>query len=215
MKKKIYVCPFCGRALNFSIDENYTFFCVECGSHFHEYEATTEEQKRMEGIVDYTELTEAAMKVKEITDKAIQESHKQIEIKGKDIVGQVVEYVYETIKPVLVADMHKISRFRDSTAIYSSHFQLSFGNYGVNGKAYQAQLYGHNGTLRVYFNHDGYIIEEAGSETMLRWLVEEWAKLKDSMKRMIPYAINRCNEENEKALEKQKEMSNIINSFRL
>lgn len=216
MKRKIYLCPKCGKALNFSDNPEYTFQCLDCDEDFYSFEAKEMEQPRMEGVKNYTQLAEASMQIKAIAEKAIQESHKQIEIKGKDIVEQICEYIYETIKPVLDTGINECSRFRDSAAIYTSHFKLTFASYGVKGKNYQVQLWGHNGTLRVYFNiNDGYYIEETGSETMLRWLVEEWAKLKDSMHRMIPYAISRCNEENQKKLEQQKEMSEVIDSFRL
>lgn len=214
MKKKIYVCPNCGRALNFSIDENYTFFCVECGSHFHEYEATMEEQTRMEGVKDYTELAQAYMEINAITDKAIKESEKQIEIKGKDIVEQISEYISETIKPIISSGMHNDSRFRDCARIYTGHLRINFGSYVV-GDGCQAQLWGHNGTLCVYFSSDGkYFIEDRGNRALC-WLVKEWPELKDSMNRMIAYGINECNMANLKKLEKQKEKEEIINSFRL
>ena len=214
MKKKIYVCPNCGRALNFSIDENYTFFCVECGSHFHDYEVEAEEQARIEGIKDYPELAEAAMEIDAITDKAIHASNKQIEIKGKDIVEQIVEYIAATIQPILSTGMYKNAIFRDHAAIYSNHLRLDFGYYCV-GNGCQAQLFGYNGALRVFFSANGKrVVEEDGSR-IIRTIVEEWPRLKDSMNRMIPYAIEECNKANQKKLEKQREREQIINSFRL
>jgi hypothetical protein len=50
---------------------------------------------------------------------------------------------------------------------------------------------------------------------MLPWLVKEWAELKDSMKRMIAYGIKECDAANKKRVEKQEELSKVINSFRL
>lgn len=215
MKKKIYVCPNCGRALNFSEDAEYTFYCVDCGDYFHDYEVETEEQTRIEGVKDYTGLVKAAMEIDAITDKAIQASNKQIEIKGKDIVGQIVEYIAATIQPILSSGIYKSFRFRDCAKIYSGHLQINFGDYGGNASGYQAQLFGYNGALRVYFNANGKCLVEEDGSRVICTIVEEWSKLKDSMNRMIPYAINECNKANQKKIEKQKEREQIINSFRL
>jgi hypothetical protein len=174
------------------------------------------EQPRLEGIVDYTELAEASMQIQAITVKAIKESQKQIEIKGVSIVEQIVEYINETIKPIIETGIWESSQFTSHAKIYTSHFQINFGNYIANGKSRQAQLFGCNGRMRVYFSQDeNPYIENATGEVMIRLLAEEWARLKDSMHRMIPYAIEECNKANAKALEKQKEMSDVINNFRL
>jgi hypothetical protein len=215
MKKKIYVCPNCGRALNFSEDAEYTFYCGDCGDYFHDYEAKTEEQARIEGIKDYTELAEVAMEIDTITDKAIQASNKRIEIKGKDIVEQIIEYIAATINPILSSGIYKNSKFRDCARIYSSNLQISFGDYGGTASGYQAQLFGYNGALRVYFNANGKCLVEEDGSRIIRTIVEEWPRLKDSMNRMIPYAIDECNKANQKKIEKQQEREQIINSFRL
>lgn len=215
MKRKIYVCPKCGRALNFSDNPEYTFECSDCDEDFYAFEAKEIEQPRMEGIVDYTELAKASMEVQVITDKAIQESQKQIEIKGKDIVEQVVEYISETIHPILSSGLYSNKVFKDHARIYTSHFRIDFNEYSYYGKSYQAQLFGDNASLRVYFNkNNGYVID-ANKAHMLPWLVDEWPKLKDSMKRMIAYGIKECDEANKKRLAEQEELSKFISSFRL
>lgn len=215
MKKKIYVCPKCGRGLNFSDNPEYTFQCFECDEDFYMFEAKEVEQPRMEGIVDYTDLAKVSMEVKEITDKAIQDSKKQIEIKGKDIVEQICEYINETIKPILDTGIYKDATFKDCARIYSSHFELKFGSYFPDIGECQAQLFGCNGGLRVYFNskHEYYI--DNVNNNILRCIVEEWPRLKDSMHRMIKYGITESNKANQKKLEKQKEIAEVIESFRL
>lgn len=213
MKKKIYVCPKCGCALNFSDNNEYTFKCIQCDEEFHSFEAKEVEQPRMEGVKDYTELVEAAMKIKAITDKAIQESTKQIEIKSKDIVEQISEYIYETIKPVLDSGIYNEYKFRDCARIYSSNFRLDFGKYLTENGECQAQLFGINGNVRVYFKRDdGYYVENAGWVT---YLVKEWQTLKDSMHRMIAYAIEENNKENQKQIKMQEEKHMILNNFKL
>lgn len=214
MKKKIYVCPNCGRALNFSEDRDYTFYCGDCGDYFHEYEAKTEEQARMEGVKDYTELAKASMEIKAITEKAITDSNRQITIKGKSIVEQISEYISETVKPILDTGIYNDRKFVDCARIYTRHFNIRFGDYCV-ASGCQVQLWGENGALCVYFRKDGkYFIEDRGDKA-LPWLVEEWSKLKDSMNRMIPYALNECNKENQRKLAQQEELSKVIDSFRL
>jgi hypothetical protein len=215
MKKKIYVCPRCGRGLNFSDNPEYTFQCFECDEDFYTFEAKEIEQPRMEGIVDYTDLAKASMEAKAITDKAIQESQRQIEIKGKDIVEQICEYINETIKPILDTGIYKDATFKDCARIYSNNFQLRFGNYLTDIGECQAQLFGYNGGLRAYFNarHEYYI--DNVNSNILRSIVEEWSRLKDSMHRMIKYGIVESNKANQKKLEKQKELSEVIDNFRL
>lgn len=215
MKKKIYVCPKCGCALNFSDEPEYTFRCVQCDEYFHSFEAKEVEQPRMEGIVDYTDLSKASMEIKAITDRAIQESNKQIEIKGKDIVEQICEYINETIKPILDTGIYNDATFRDCARIYSSNLELRFGAYRAKNGECQLQLYGHNGMLRVYFkdNHEYYI--ENVDNGFIRKIVEEWPKLKDSMHRMIKYGIIECEKKQQKRIEEQEELSKVIDSFRL
>lgn len=214
MKRKIYVCPKCGRALNFSDNPEYTFQCFECNEDFYMFEAKEMEQPRMEGVKDCTELAKVCTEIDAITNKAIKDSEKQIEIKGKDIIEQISEYISETIKPIISSDLHMNSKFRDCARIYTSHLRINFGNYCVAGGC-QAQFWGENGTLCVYFRQDGkFFIEDRGNRALC-WIVKEWAELKDSMNRMIAYGINECNKANLKKLETQKEKENIINSFRL
>jgi hypothetical protein len=140
MKRKIYLCPKCGRALNFSDNPEYTFQCFDCDEDFYEFEAEVKEQARMEGILDYTQLVEASIKVKEITDTAIEESKRYIEVKGTSIAEQIAEYIYETIKPILVTPIHKHYKFRDSAAIYNRKLKLKFTDYQVDGVHFDAAL---------------------------------------------------------------------------
>lgn len=219
MKKKIYVCPDCSRALNFSEDTEYTFYCVDCGVHFHECDVETEEQSRMEGIKDFTELAEVAMKIKEITDKAIQESDKQIKIKANDIVGQVSEYINEVIRPIIDSGIYKEHEFKSHVAIYNGRLRLEFP-YGqtddehiaVFKLASSAHDIARN-CVYFYANHT-YKAYQLG-EICLREIVENWHGFKDSMNRMIPYAIDCFNKENQEKIEKKQEMSDVLNSFRL
>ena len=219
MKRKIYACPKCGRALNFSDNPEYTFQCFDCDEDFYEFEAEVKEQARMEGITDYTQLVEASMKVKEITDTAIEESKRYIEVKGASIAAQIAEYIYETIKPILVTPIHKHYKFRDSAAIYNRKLKLKFTDYQVEGVHFDAALlidrtsYG-DAVPIMYFKTSTYSVESI-SESQLAMLVEHWQGLKESMGRMIPYAIKEYDKANQRSLEKQIEMSEIIDSFRL
>lgn len=219
MKRKIYVCPKCGRALNFSDNPEYTFQCLDCDEDFYELEAVVKEQARMEGITDYTQLVEASIKVKEITDTAIEESKRYIEVKGTSIAKQIAEYIYETIKPILATPIHKHYKFRDSAAIYNRKLKLKFTDYQVEGMHFDAALlidkttYG-DAVPIMYFKASTYSVESI-SESQLISLVEYWQGLKESMGRMIPYALSKCDENNQKSLEKQKEMSELIDNFRL
>jgi hypothetical protein len=219
MKRKIYLCPKCGRALNFSDNPEYTFQCFDCDEDFYEFEAEVKEQARMEGITDYTQLVEASIKVKEITDTAIEESKRYIEVKGTSIAEQIAEYIYETIKPILVTPIHKHYKFRDSAAIYNRKLKLKFTDYQVEGVHFDAALlidrtsYG-DAVPIIYFKGSTYSVESI-NESQLIMLAEHWQGLKESMNRMIPYALRQCDESNQRSLEKQKEMSEVIDSFRL
>lgn len=215
MKKKIYVCPKCGRGLNFSDNPEYTFQCFECDEDFYSFEAKEIEQPRMEGIVDYMDLAKASMEIKEITDKAIEESKRQIEIKSKDIIGQICEYISETIKPIINSGIYNDRCFRDHARIYNRVLRLDFNDYGGSARGYQAQLFGDNGCLRIYFNgQNKYIIEQLDNKDIHR-IVNDWPGFKEAMNRMIAYALKECDKENQKRIEKQKELSKVIDSFRL
>ena len=221
MKRKIYVCPKCGRALNFSDNPEYTFQCFECDEDFYSFEAKEEEQPRMEGIVDYTDLVEASVKVKEITDKAIIESTKQIALKGNDILEQIAEYINETLRPIFDSEMYKEDSFTSHAAIYNGKLKLQFEIHEVCLNWYDARLiiqgsdYYESMYECIHFNanHECYI--RIIPHEKLRIIVENWDGFKSSMSRMIPYALKEYDKANARKLEKQKEMSDIINNFRL
>lgn len=69
--------------------------------------------------------------------------------------------------------------------------------------------------MYIYFNANHEYHIESISNEKLRYVVESWSGLKDSINRMIPYAIKEYDKANQKKLEKQKEMSEVIDSFRL
>jgi hypothetical protein len=92
---------------------------------------------------------------------------------------------------------------------------LNFGAYLTQNGECQAQLFGRNGNLRVYFKTGkGYYIDNAVLG-VTPYLVEEWSRLKDSMHRMIAYGIEECNKANKRKLEEQQKMSDIVDNFRL
>ena len=153
MKKKIYVCPKCGRALNFSNNPEYTFACIDCEEDFYMHEVKEIEQPRMEGVVDYTELSKAYAQVKEITDSAIKVNNKFIEVKGKDILEQIAEYINETLRPIFDTGMHRDLRFKESATIYTSGLRLVFSEQYIGDRKYQAYFMC-NGNKYIYFNTD-------------------------------------------------------------
>lgn len=223
MKRKIYLCPKCGKALNFSDNPEYTFQCLDCDEDFYSFEAKEMEQPRMEGIKDYTQLVEASMKVKEITDAAMGESQKYITLKGQDILEQIAEYINETLRPIFDSGMYNADAFTSHAAIYEGKLRLQFYKHEVkHGQWYDARLI-INGNHSLYesmcecisfnANHKYYI--HRLSNAQLRCVVENWSGLKDSMNRMIPYAIKEYDKANLRSLERQKEMSEVIDSFRL
>lgn len=219
MKKKIYACPKCGRGLNFSDNPEYTFQCFECDEDFYSFEAKEIEQPRMEGIKDYTDLAKAAMKVAEITNSTIKANDKLIQIKGESIIEQIAEYINETIRPIIDSGLAYEDKFKNHLAIYNGRLRLFFP-YGKTENEYVAVFKlsscGYQSECDcVYFyaNHE-YKINTVG-ETNLREIVEKWHGFKDSIVRMIPYAIDCFNKENQKKLENKQEMSDLLDSFRL
>lgn len=218
MKKVIYLCPHCRKALNFSDNPEYTFQCFDCDEDFYEFEAIVEEQGKLEGVKDFTELVEAAEKIRQISKNALDDSTRYVRIKSKDIVGQVVEYIYETIKPVLGTEMSRHDVFRGNAAIYTRHLRVKFSGWEHEGKRYDACFaFEGNGCLNykvAFFNADGYVMCSDAVYNIAE-LVNEWHSLKDSMNRMIPYAIENYNKYYEKEVEKMQEKTDIINTFKL
>ena len=222
MKRKIYACPKCGRALNFSDNQEYTFQCFECDEDFYAFEAKEVEQPRMEGITDFTELAEASMKAKEITDAALGESQKYITLKGQDILGQIAEYINETLRPIFDSGIYKADAFTSHAAMYHGRLQLKIEpNEVKTGLWYDARLiingHGYYESMRecIHFNSNHQYHIRKISNAQLRFIVENWSGLKDSMNRMIPYAIKEYDKANLRSLERQKEMSEVIDNFRL
>lgn len=223
MKRKIYLCPKCGKPLSFSNNPEYTFQCWDCDEDFYSFEAKEEEQSRVEGVKDYTQLVEASMKAKEITDSAIRESDKYITLKGQDILEQIAEYINETLRPIFDSGIYNEDAFTSHAAIYNGKLRLKFGVHEVKtGHWFDAKLSISRDSylyasmcdcINFNSNHQYYI--HRISNTQLRCIVENWSGLKDSMNRMIPYAIKEYDKANQRSLEKQKEISEVIDSFRL
>ena len=219
MKKKIYVCPKCGRALEFSPIPEYTFYCVDCDEDFYEFEAVVKEQPKLEGIKDYTDLVEASIEISKIANKTIKENQKYIEIKSKNILDQIAEYIYETIRPILETDIHKHTRFMDCAAIYTNGLKLKFGEIVVGDNSYNACLTVSGRYISTHvtigFHENGYKVFTYNSETINTIVIQNWIRLKESMNRMIPYALSEYNKYKQKELEKQKEMSDLVDNFRI
>ena len=137
------------------------------------------------------------------------------------MLEQISEYIYETLKPILSTDIWKESAFQSHACMYNGRFRLQFHECIVDGKKYDVRLMidGNNFYYEkehelAYFNVDEYHINDVSVER-IPFIVEHWKGLKDSIGRMIPYAIDECNKANARRLEKQKEMSEVINNFRL
>ncbi len=218
MKKKIYLCPNCRRGLTFSNNPEYTFQCLDCEEDFHDFEVDVVEQSKVEGIKDYTELAEAAMKVMEITNSTLKANDKLIQIRGESIIEQIAEYINETLRPIIDSGLHNENGFKTHLAIYNGRLRLEFpygtGNeyvavFRLTSTSYQSEC----DCVYFYANHECKF-NHVG-EINLREIVEKWHGFKDTMNRMIPYAIERCNEENQKKIERKQEMSEVLNSFRL
>ena len=215
MKRKIYVCPKCGRGLNFSDNSEYTFQCFECDEDFYSFEAKEIEQPRMEGVVDYTDLTEAAMKIKEISETTIETSNREIAIKSTDIINQIAEYINETLAPIFDSGIHKESTFIDCARIYNGSLRLKFGSYHINNHIYNAE-FSCGTTIFIYFNtNHEYVIETHHNNNHISYLARNWRYIKEEMNRMIPYAIKECGQKHQRKLEKQKEIAEVIEGFRL
>lgn len=214
MKKKIYVCPKCKRALNFSPLPEYTFYCEDCDEDFYEFEVIVKEQPKLEGIKDYTDVVAATMEIDRIANQTIKESNKYINLQGKSILEQIGEYIYETIKPIMEAKLHDNCVFRDHAAVYYNGINLKWWSSEWGVCLTVDHRYGNPVTV-MYFTLSGYkILDDVGQASTLK-LIEKWSGLKESMNRMIPYGLKEYNKYMQREVEKQKEKANIIENFKL
>ena len=214
MKKKIYACPKCGRALDFSDNPEYTFQCFDCDEDFYEFEAVVKEQPKLEGIKDYKDVVAATMEINRIASETIKESNRYIDLQGKDILEQIGEYIYETIKPIINAKLHEKSVFRDHAAIYyhDVHLRWYDNEHGIClaiGGSYNCK------TVAIRFAQNGYEVINGIGQTPKLKLIEDWVGLKESMGRMIPYALQEYNKYMQRKVEKQEEKYSIIENFKL
>lgn len=215
MKKKIYVCPKCGRALDFSDNPEYTFQCFDCDEYVYECEAIVKEQERLEGIKDYTDLVKVSMEIGRITSQSVKESEKYIKIKSENILEQIGEYIYETVKPLIDSGIYKKPEFWERASIYHNGTRLRFSNSNIN-EIWLTVRTQYTGEVNVIcFSDRGYSIVKDLGQTINLSLIENWTGLKESMGRMIPYALEEYNKAMQKKIERQKEKSNLIESFKL
>lgn len=226
MKKTIYVCPKCGKALNFSDNPEYTFQCFDCDEDFYSFEAVEKEFDRIEGVKDFTNLVDVAARINAIKNQVVEESTKLVAIKSNDIIGQIGEYIYATIKPVLESKIINNSKFRENAEIRTMHLKFNFlpDDYKYHRTTpYNASLVlcgaGCHSTM-VCFNKDGCIVVDDADvvereRRVLSDIVAEWKQFKDSMNRVIPEAIDAYNKSNAKQAEEAQNRIDAINNFRL
>lgn len=226
MKKTIYVCPKCGKALNFSDNPEYTFQCFDCDEDFYAFEAVEKEFDRIEGVKDFTNLVDVAERINAIKNQVIEENTKLVAIKSNDIIGQIGEYIYATIKPVLESKITNNSKFRENTEIRTMHLKFNFLPDGYSyhkTTPYNASLVlCHAGcySTMVCFNKDLCIVVDDAEvvereRRVLPDIVAEWKQFKDSMNHVIPEAIDAYNKSNAKQAEETQKRMDVINNFKL
>lgn len=226
MKKTIYVCPKCGKALNFSDNPEYTFQCFDCDEDFYAFEAVEKEFDRIEGVKDFTNLVDVAERINAIKNQAMEESTKLVAIKSNDIIGQIGEYIYATINPVLKSKITNNSKFRENTEIRTTHLKFNFLPDGYS--YHRTTQYNASLVLRVAgcystmvcFNTDGCIVVDDATviereRRVLPDIVDEWKQFKESMNRVIPEAIDAYNQSNAKQAEEAQKRMDVVNNFKL
>lgn len=165
-------------------------------------------------IMNYNEMLENANAVKALANKTIECSKDYTDVKSNDILGQIAEYIANTISDVLHDPICQDITFRN----HASGGGLSFASYGGDGRGAQAQFFfSTEGThLRLYFNAIGYWwADKKVTDNGLKALIKMWPEMKQQMNYAIKRGIDRCNERLSTQLSRQLELHEMVKNFKI
>lgn len=168
-------------------------------------------------IMDYSEMLANSRVVTSLAAKTIACSKDYVEARQADVIDQMMEWTYATIKPIFDSGIDQNPKFRMATHIRELRFADMSSDTQRHRRA-RAQFFCHidGDTLRVFFDEDGYWYEQKKiNDGMLQFLLSNWSEYKDVANAGIRRAIEHANRSASCQLEAQLKLHKALKDFRV
>ena len=168
-------------------------------------------------IMDYSEMLKNSQVVTSLVSKTIACSKDYVEARQTEVIDQMMEWTFATLKPIFDSGIDHEKRFRMSTHIRELQFADMHSDKQPNRRA-RAQFFCHidGDTLRVFFDENGYWYEQKKlNDGMLKFLLSNWAEYKEVVDAGIRRAIEYTNRCASSRLDEQLKLHKALKDFRV
>lgn len=158
-------------------------------------------------ITNYDEMLTASNTIKKIADEAVRVGTKNVQDESDDAINKMATYIYETLKPIFNSP---IGDFTANNHPYDG--TLYFRRKANWNPKYKAQLRNDSVGILVYFSEEGYIINRAYPESVVKF-AKVWTIFKNKLDVSIREAIQKYNKQREQEVDGLTYLSKVLESF--
>lgn len=169
-------------------------------------------------IMNYAEMVNNAKTINYLAQKTIQCSQDYVESKKNDILEQMMEYIYVTLRDFMSSGLvynksaHYISKY------LCGMLYVRTGAYAGDGTGACIQVYysSGGGVLRVYMNEEGFWFSQCGiDEQAFEYLVRTWSEFKINLDKGLRETIEKINRKNQIDVERQLALHEVVKNFQV
>ena len=169
-------------------------------------------------VNDISQLMDAAKKIEEITTGAKTEHSRYINEKGEEVLEQISDYLFETLKPLLEEDTNKSWDIKLDLMIETYNLTLKWYYNGMSGdpgvRADFVVRGGFGGSIWFYKSCALVKKGHMNDEDILV-LTSEWKMFKSELNRKIDKAFSDHRERKRKEVERHLETSKMLDEFEI
>lgn len=169
-------------------------------------------------IVNYESLLENANAVKTLVDKTIECSKDYTDLRKDDIIEQMIDYIYHTLKNAMELNMITREFMINLDSRLRNNLWLTCGPFGGDGRGAKLQVHfsRFDGVIRYFMNENGYwVSQHQVTDDMIRYLIGHWEKYKQYLDQGIKDAIDAANRNNQYKLNQQLKLHEAIKNFQV
>ena len=169
-------------------------------------------------IMNYNQMLKNANAVKVLVDKTIECSKDYTDLRKDDIIEQMINYIYHSLKDAMKLNMITSEFLLTVDSRLRDNLWLTCGPCGGDGKNAQLQVHicRFGSVIRYFMNENGYwVSQHQVSDEMLRYLIERWERYKQYLDQGIREAIDAANQNNQYKLTQQLKLHEAIKNFQV
>ncbi len=170
-------------------------------------------------IMNYAEMVKNAQIINILSQTTIQCSRDYVASKEQDIIHQMMQYIYCTLRDVMRSDLISNKDFILHIQSYlRGNLWISTGPFGGDGSDAQIQVHfsRFGSILRVFMNDEGYwFSQHIINEDCLKYLINNWESFKINLDKGLQDAIRQVNKENQCAVQRQLNLHEAVKNFKI